>query len=285
MTDVTPTELSVVLRTWRDRLTPETAGVLRGAGRRAPGLRREELAALAGLSVDYLVRLEQGRAKNPSSQVLQAIARALQLTTAERDHLYRLAGAAIPSPGDVPRQLTPGIRRIIARLGDTPVGVFSAAWDLISWNPLMAELLGEPAGFPGRASNLVWRFFVTDDSRVVRDPDQLAAFERDIVADLRSAAGRYPGDTALAAMIEELRVRSPHFAAIWADARVALHLSAKKTILTPSVGLITLDCDVLTAPGSDLRVVVYSAEPGTPDGDRLELLRLTRPSVLSSSAG
>ena len=136
MNDTAPNELAVILRAWRDRLAPEAAGMPRGSGRRAPGLRREELAALAGVSVDYLVRLEQGRSTSPSPQVLASIARALRLTNEERDHLYRVAGAAVPTKADVPRHLTPSIQRIVDRLGDTPAAVFSATWDLISWNPL-----------------------------------------------------------------------------------------------------------------------------------------------------
>ncbi len=274
MNDFAPAELAVVLRAWRDRLSPEAAGLPHGKVRRAPGLRREELADLAGLSVDYLVRLEQGRARNPSPQVLGAIARALRLTTQERDHLYRTAGAATPSTGDVPRHVTPGIQRIIDRLGDTPVGVFSAAWDLISWNPLWAALQGDPSSWAGPAANLVWRCFMTDGSRVIRNDDERAVFERDIVADLRSAAGRYPADRALAALVAGLLTSSTRFGKIWSEASVALHTASRKTMDTPGVGVITLDCDILTAPGSDLHVVVYTVEPATPDAARLDLLRV-----------
>ena len=274
MSDTVPSELATVLRAWRDRLTPEAAGMPRGAVRRAPGLRREELASLAGLSVDYLVRLEQGRATNPSPQVLAALARALRLTTDERDHLYRAAGAAIPAAGTVPRHVTPGVQRIIDRLDDTPVGVFSAAWDVITWNPMWAALQGDPSVYTATTGNLVWRGFLGDTSHILLGDPERRAFERDIVADLRSAAGRYPTDPSLAALVADLLAHSPRFESIWAEAPVSLHLSAKKTMDTPLVGRITLDCDVLTAPGSDLHVVVYTAEPGTPDADRLELLRV-----------
>lgn len=213
------------------------------------------------------------------------MARALRLTTQERDHLYRLAGAAVPTIAEVPRHLTPGIQRIIDRLGDTPVGVFSAAWDLISWNPLWAALRGDPSGFSGREANLAWRFFLAEDARPAGGDADRTAFECGIVADLRNAAGRYPGDRALAALINELLASSPRFAAIWEEARVAPYLAGQKTIQTSLVGPITLDCDVLTAPGSDLRVVVYTAEPGTPDHDRLELLRVAGLQAFSSTAG
>lgn len=267
-------ELATVVRAWRDRLSPQAVGMPQGSRRQAPGLRREELAMLAGISVDYLVRLEQGRSLNPSPQVLGSLARALRLTTEERDHLYRVAGAAVPTTTDVPRHLTPSVQRIIDRLGDTPVGVFSAAWDLLTWNPLFAALQGDPSSWAGANTNLIWRVFMADDSRVLRSGEEAGIFERDIVADLRAASGRYPGDAALGQLISTLTASSPAFAATWATATVAAHRSSKKTMDTPAVGPIRLDCDVLMAPDSDLRVVVYTAEPGTADAEKLDLLRV-----------
>jgi len=274
MSDVQTNELAVILRAWRDRLAPEAAGMPRGTGRRAPGLRREELAALAGVSVDYLVRLEQGRSTSPSPQVLASIARALRLTNEERDHLYRVAGAAVPTSADVPRHLTPSIQRIVDRLGDTPAAVFSATWDLISWNPLWAALQGDPSLYSGRFANLAWRVFLGGDNPVIRTEQESDDFEHDLAADLRSASGRYPEDAALASLIETLLAQSPRFVDLWSCARVATHLSSRKIIRVASIGPIALDCDVLMAPGSDLRVVVYTAEPGTTDAARLDLLRV-----------
>lgn len=274
MTDVSPTELAAVLRAWRDRLAPEAAGMPHGSRRQAPGLRREELAALAGISVDYLVRLEQGRATSPSAQVLGSLARALRLTPAERDHLYRVAGAAVPTSAEVPRHLTPSVQRIIDRLSDTPVAVFSAAWDILLWNPLFAALQGDPSSWTGANTNLVWRAFMADNSRVLRGPGETEIFERDIVADLRAASGRYPDDRSLTQLIAALTAASPAFAATWATATVAAHRSSRKIMDTPAVGPIALDCDVLMAPDSDLRVIVYTAEPGTPDAEKLGLLRV-----------
>jgi len=275
MTSPAPAELAAVLRSWRDRLTPEAAGMPHGARRQAPGLRREELSALAGISVDYLVRLEQGRSTNPSPQILGALARALRLTTAERDHLYRVAGAAVPSPAEVPRHVTPSVQRIIDRLGDSPVGVFSAAWDLLTYNPVWAALQEDPSRYAGPARNVAWRVFVTNDSNIIQSHDQSTLFERDLVADLRMASGRYPLDKPLATLVADLRAASPRFAELWNEATVAAHQSSRKTIVTATVGPITLDCDVLTFPDCDLRAVVYTVEPGTPDAYRLDLLRVT----------
>jgi hypothetical protein len=211
---------------------------------------------------------------HPSPQVLGALARALRLTPQERDHLYRITGSTAAAIGDVPRHVTPGIQRVLDRLGDTPVGVFSGAWDLITWNPLWAALLGDPSGYAGVEANLVWRLFLADGSRVIHGHEERTAFERDLVADLRAAAARYPEDRRLAALISTLLGASERFAEHWSGTHVARHLPSRKTIETPTVGRITLDCDLLTVPGDDLRVVVYTAPPGTPDAASLDLLRV-----------
>ncbi|MET8632620.1 helix-turn-helix domain-containing protein [Streptomyces sp. NPDC004680] len=127
-------KLGPMLRTWRGRLSPDAAGLPSGHRRRVMGLRREDLAELAGISVDYVVRLEQGRHVTPSAQVTAALARALQLTDAERDHLYRLAGLAPPGGGEVSDHIPPGLRRMLTRLGDSAAAVFAADWQLIWWN-------------------------------------------------------------------------------------------------------------------------------------------------------
>lgn len=141
-------DFATLLRAWRDRLSPADAGLTVTAGRRAPGLRREELAQLAGLSVDYVLRLEQGRARNPSAQIVGAIARALQLSVAERDQLYRGAGLLPPRDGTVSTHVPAGIQRLAARLGSVPVGVFAADWSLVWWNTLWSALLGDASQLP-----------------------------------------------------------------------------------------------------------------------------------------
>jgi len=277
-------EFASVLRSWRDRIGPADVGMPPGTGRRARGLRREELAALAGVSVDYVVRLEQGRARNPSPQLLGALARALRLTDAERDHLYRAAGAAPPAPGTVPRQITPGVQRVVDRLGDVPLAVFSASWDMLLWNPLWAALGDDPStrAEPGR--NLVRRMFTTGHPGVEFDDAHEEAFASDLVADLRAAVGRYPRDRDLARLVAGLRAESPDFARRWGEARVAEHRSSRKTMTRTAAGPITLDCDVLSVPGGDLRIVVYTAAPGSEDGQRLDLLRVTGTQALAPGA-
>ena len=278
------TELASVLRAWRDRVTPAEVGLPAGGTRRAAGLRREELAALAGVSVDYIVRLEQGRASNPSAPLLQALSVALRLTESERDHLFRAAGVAPPSVGLVPRHISVGVQRIVDRLGDVPMAVFTAAHDILLWNPLWAALNGDPSRFTGIERNLVWRYFVRGHAGTDFDQQHEEDFASDLAADLRAAVGRYPRDTRLAQLVARLRAESSEFERRWAEARIAEHRASRKTVKATPVGPITVDCDVLTAPGSDVRIVVYTATPGSEDQSKLDLLRVTGLQTIGTSA-
>jgi DNA-binding XRE family transcriptional regulator len=260
------------VRRWRDRVPPEAAGLPAGGQRRAPGLRREELALLAGISVDYVTRLEQGRASNPSAQVVEALARALRLSSTERAHLFQLAGLAPPGPETVPAYITPSVQRLLDRMTGTPVGVYDAAWTLLMANPPYAALMGDPSGWRGNERNGVWRHFLGPGTRARHTPESLRAFEAALVADLRAAAGRYPADQRLRRLVAELRANSDRFTELWDSGAVGRHESAHKTIEHPHVGPVTLDCDVLTVAGSDLRIMIYTAEPGTEDAERLALL-------------
>lgn len=277
------TEFADVLRSWRERVKPADVGLPAAPHRRTAGLRREELAALAGVSVDYVVRLEQGRAAHPSPQMLGALARALRLTERETDHLHRAAGVAPPSRGEVPRHIPPGVHRIVDRLGDVPLAVFTATHDLLLWNPLWAAINGDPSHRTGWDRNLVWTHFTRGHEGTDFDAVHEEEFARDLAADLRTAVGRYPGDRALAQLVARLRAEAPAFEARWAEARVAEHRSSRKTVTSTPVGPITIDCDVLTVPGSDLRIVVYTADPGSTDEARLDLLRVTGLQALTTA--
>ncbi len=275
-------EFAAVLRAWRDRLSPHEVGLAPGTGRRAPGLRREELAGLAGVSVEYLVRLEQGRARHPSPQLLGALARALRLTDDERDHLYRVGGAAPPTDGVVSHHITPGVQRMLDRLGDVPIGVHSAAWDLLWWNPLWAALTGDPSERHGVERNVAWRHFMEAPGIIDFDDKHAEEFSSDLVADLREATGRYPHDPALASLVSRLRAGSIDFQQRWHTAHIARHRSSTKTATATPVGAIEIDCDVLTSPGTDLRIVVYTVAPGSSDASKLDLLRVTGTQALTS---
>ncbi|MEU3487982.1 helix-turn-helix domain-containing protein [Streptomyces massasporeus] len=269
--------LGTALRRWRDRLSPLDVGRAPRPGRRAVGLRREELAELAGLSVDYVVRLEQGRATSPSAQVVASLARALQLRPMERDHAYRLAGLLPPQEGTISTHVPAGVQRMLARLRDLPVGVFSADWTLLSWTPAWAVLLGDPGTRTPAERNLVRAVFATGPAGlaawpVLPDGD---ALNPALVADLRTALVTYPHDGALIDLVEELRSASAEFARLWDEGAVGPHVSARKTVVHPEVGEVTCDCDVLTVPGSDIRLIVYTVAAGSTDAEKLEFLRVT----------
>jgi DNA-binding XRE family transcriptional regulator len=262
------------IQAWRQRLQPADVGLPAGPSRRTRGLRREELASLAGISVDYLVRLEQGRATSPSTQVLAALSRALHLTTEERDHLYTVAGQAPPKRATMTSHVPPSVQRLVDRLADLPVAVYDPAWTLITWNAAWAGLMGDPSAVTGRDRNLIWRTFTGQSTRVRKSDAEADGFEANAVADLRRAVGIYPDDPRLSQLVDELRQTSPRFAELWADRVVSTTGSASKTIVHPEIGPITLDCDVLTVTGSDLRLVVYTADPSSPDADRLRLVQV-----------
>jgi transcriptional regulator with XRE-family HTH domain len=265
-------EFGQAVRRWRDRASPEAAGLPVGRYRRATGLRREELAQLAGISVDYVTRLEQGRASNPSAQVVEALARALRLSGTERAYLFRLAGLVPPGLQTVPTHITPSVQRMLDRMAGTPVAVYDASWNLLVANAPYAALMGDPAGWRGNERNGVWRYFLGVNTRVRHSPEAEGPFAAALVADLRAAAGRYPADLALRRLVAELRAHSARFAELWDTGAVASHEASHKTIDHPHVGAVTLDCDILTVAGSDVRLMIYTAEPGTADAERLALI-------------
>lgn len=266
-------EFGRTVRGWRERVAPSSVGLPSGGRRRAAGLRREELAGLAGISVDYLTRLEQGRATSPSAQVVEALARSLRLADAERELLFRLAGLSAPGPGVIPTRITPGVQRLLDRLAGVPLVVYDAAWNLIVANAPYDALMGETAALKGNDRNAVWRNVVGGGSRAMQTPDERAEQVSRLVADLRMTAARYPGDSALRRLIGELRAASPRFHELWEGpaASVPADPSRHKVISHPTVGPIALECDTLVVAGDDLRIMAYTAEPGTEDAQRLEL--------------
>lgn len=266
------TDLGRALHAWRDRIKPAEAGLPDDGVRRAPGLRREELAQLAGLSVDYIVRLEQGRATNPSSQVLSALARALRLTAAEREHLFVLAGQAFPGGGQISGHVPAGVQRLLDRLTGTPLSVYDAAWNLITWNPLWAALFGTPPPARGFARNAVWWAFVAPPAGYPQAVSRTTGHRAAFVSDLRATSARYPKDTRLAALVDELRNQSSDFTALWDSGVVGVHEPLTKTVRHATVGELTLDCDILAALGTDLRIMAFTAADGSETAERLRLL-------------
>ncbi len=262
-----------MVRRWRDRVAPEAAGVPVGRRRRATGLRREELAGLAGISADYLTRLEQGRATAPSAPVVESLARALRLTGTERDLLHRLAGHAAPGPGVVASRVTASVQRLLDRLSGNPIVVYDATWTLVLANAPYDALMGDTSGWRGLERNAIWRNLTGHHTRVVHTPQEQADHEAQLVADLRLTASRYPADRSLQRLIGELAAACPRFSSLWeADAPPPMPDPSKRKVVDhPAVGRMTLDCDTLLVAVDDLRITVYSAEPRTGDAERLAL--------------
>lgn len=231
---------------------------------------------LASLSVDYVVRLEQGRGPRPSSQVIAALAQALRLDDDDRDLVFRLAGHEPPQAGRVATVIRPSVLRLLDRMADLPVLVLSAKGDVLAWNPLAAALQGDMSAWPQRQRNLIWqRFLGSSRCQVAAGPGEDDAAARASVGTLRAAQARYPNDPELARMITGLRRGSPRFDELWREGRSSPWRTATKSIAHPELGTITLDCDTLLLPDSDQTVLVYSAEPGTPEATALDMLRVT----------
>ena len=268
-------ELGATLRDWRARSTPEEFGLPVLVGRRARGLRRQEVAGLAGVSLDYLVQLEQGRARTPSPQVLTALARALRLTETERGHLFRLADQPVPDERRIRTTLPPSVRRLLAHLPSSPAAVYDVRWDPIAWNAMWVAVLGDPLDRPERERNMAWRYFTGLPTRVVRPPGGQREYEETVAADLRSTVGRYPDDDRLAELIDDLHDASARFRLLWNMRHVGVYEQERKTIDHPERGLLHLDFDVLTMHRNDLRVVVGTAPPASDAARHLGALTRT----------
>ncbi|THF70178.1 helix-turn-helix domain-containing protein [Deinococcus sp. Arct2-2] len=273
MTDTS--SLAATLRVWRDRLTPSEIGLPAHALRRTAGLRREELAELTGLSVDYIVRLEQGRATSPSGTVVAELARALRLVPAERDHLYRLAGLQPPADRLISDLISPGVRRLLTRLGEMPVSVFAADWRQVWWNQRWAALVGDPSGVAPEDRNFAAARFPVPGRRAqvaawpVRVRNQLVS-DRALVADLRRASAHYPGDSRLSDLVQHLVSGNPEFADLWRGGVVGQHTDDRKVIEHPLIGEVEVDCDVLSAGDTDLKIVALTASPGSEAARQIE---------------
>lgn len=271
-------ELGEFLRDRRERLRPEDLGLASGARRRTPGLRREEVAVLAHISTEYYTRLEQGRAPRPSTEVLAGIVGALRLTDAESDHLHVLAGTAPSRTGLHRRDVRPSISTLVARLPLTAAFVMSVTFEVLAWNDLAAALMEDFGALSPSRRNLARRAFLLsgrDDVPRYGVSDG-REFRHHVVAELRSARARYPADPAVSGLIDELREGSPEFARLWQQRDIQPVHMLTKTFRHPVLGEITVDCDSLTLPDRDQRLVLYTAPPGSRDADSLALLKILR---------
>jgi transcriptional regulator with XRE-family HTH domain len=270
-------DLAAFLRTRRDRLRPADVGLPTGTRRRTPGLRRQEVAQLAGMSVDYYIRLEQARGPHPSRQVLSSLARALMLTRDEREYLFRIAGENPPPTVGPSREVSPGIRYLLENLTYTPAYVVDAKFDVLAWNELAKHFIGDLAAYPESDRNVIrWVFSQPDKDLHWSDPD-IVRFTRGSVADLRAAYARYPGDAGIEALVTELLGVSPRFAEMWAAHEVEVRRRIVKRVDHPLAGHLEFECQVLHVPDTDQRLIVYSAEPGSPTHEAFRLLASASP--------
>ncbi|MFF2330688.1 MULTISPECIES: helix-turn-helix transcriptional regulator [unclassified Streptomyces] len=265
-------ELARFLRERRTALRPHDFGLPVGAPRRTPGLRREEVAELAHMSVDYYVRLEQARGPRPSPRILDALAQALRLTPAERSHLFRLAGTSAPPPATgAVRRVRPHVAGMLQRLPDTGAIVTDAAYGVVAWNPLAQALLGGDLGH--RTANLARRRFLGKGR--LHESSSTEEFGHVVVARLRRAADRYPHDPQLAALLAELHAGSDEFHQLWETRPVHAPGHRTKTLDHPTAGRIRLNCDVLLVPEDDQEIVLITADPQTPSARALRRLATT----------
>ncbi|GGP53401.1 helix-turn-helix transcriptional regulator [Saccharothrix coeruleofusca] len=271
------TEIKEFLSSRRARLTPERAGLpVHGGNRRVKGLRREEVALLAGVSVDYYVRMERGSLTGASDGVLDAMASALQLDEAERDHLFHLArqsrapgGPRRPRPAVTVR---PALQRVLDAITDAPAWICNARYDVLATNRLARALYSPVLADTRRQANTA-RFIYLDPGAARTffvDYDRIAC---DVAAKLRMEAGRDPHDEELTALVGELATSSELFRQRWASQDVRLHRSGRKRVHHPVVGLLDLDVESMemsAEPG--LLLNVYTAPAGTATADGLALL-------------
>ncbi|MFE4537605.1 helix-turn-helix transcriptional regulator [Streptomyces scopuliridis] len=266
-------QLADFLRRRREAIRPAEVGITDGPRRRTTGLRREEVAMLAGMSVDYVVRLEQGRSSQPSPQLLGALARALRLSDDERDHLFHLAGHQPPPADGVARLARAGLMRMLDLLGDTPALVLSDLGEILAQNRASVLLAGDHTGFTGDRRYLVYRWFTEPATRAVSPPEEQDHHARQLVADLRAAAGRRSVDPAVAGLVDRLRAASADFRRLWAEHEVAVRRADRKTMLHPRVGRLLMDCETLVTPDQGQQLLVLT--PADAEArERLELLRV-----------
>lgn len=250
-------------------MRPDDVGLPGGGRRRVPGLRREELALLAGVSVDYYMRLEQGRTPAVSDSVLDAVARVLRLDETERAHLRNLVRPA-PSKRPAPQRVRPGLRRLLDMVDDVPAFVMGRRSDILAWNPLADALYGFGALSPEDRNSAKHTFLRPESRTFYRDWPTVAA---DMVAFLRLDAGRYPDDARLAALVGELSVKDETFRKLWAQHKVQEKTHGTKLMAHPVVGDLDLDYETLQPIGDpDVVLAVYTARVGSPTEERLKLL-------------
>ena len=274
-------DLADFLRRRRALLRPVDAGLPEGTRRRTPGLRREEVAMLAGVSVDYYTRLEQARSSTPSVGVITGIAQALQCDQDERDHLFRLTGHPAP-PRRAGRHVRPGLIALGNRLTDLPVVITTDLGEVLWANPLGQALLGDQLEGTPRERNIILRWFTDPSSRTLAE-DQWERISAAHVADLRAAFTRRGGDREVTALVQELQAASSEFARLWDLHDVGVRRSDRKTIIHGEVGAIEMRCEVLLTPDEDVAMHAFFPLEGTGAHEKLDLLAVIGTQLMRSS--
>ncbi len=265
--------LADFLRRRREKLRPVDVGLPKGPRRRTPGLRREEVAQLAGVSSDHYSRLEQARGSAPSESVVAALARALRCDLDERDHLFHLAGLTAP-PRLAGGHVRPGLIKLADRLTDVPVCIYTDLGEVVWSNALFRALLGQEFSRPGRDRNIVWQWFTGTWVRERVPEADWARLSAAHTSELRATYSRRAGDRDVADLVRDLLQRSAEFRALWDRHEVAVRRSDRKDALHPEVGLIQLTCEVLLTAAEDVKLLAYFPVEGTDAGEKLALLRV-----------
>jgi transcriptional regulator with XRE-family HTH domain len=264
--------LADFLRTRRQALQPEDVGLPRGRRRRTDGLRREEVAVLSDMSVDYYSRLEQQRGPHPSEQMLAALARGLRLSLEERDHMFRLAGYATPQRVLRTDHIKPGMMRIFDGLEDAAAQVVNHLGETLRQTRLSKALIGDESMHTGPARSLHYRWFTDPATRSIYPEDDHPTHSRLIAADLHRVYTRDGKDSRAAAIVDALLVKSPEFAGIWREHPVTGSYCPPKRVQHPQLGLLELHCQTLIDPDQSQLLVVYTASPGSESYEKLQLL-------------
>lgn len=264
-------QLADFLRRRRAALQPDDVGLPPGLRRRTKGLRREEVAALASMSTDYLARLEQQRGPQPSESMLAAIARALRVTQAERDHLFRLAGHNPPTHARRSDHVSPALMRVLDRL-DAPAMVVTDLDRTLVQNELAVALLGEQTRYEGLARYLLYRWFTDPAEREVYPAEDRDHHQRTFVANLRLALSRDPEDPRTRELIEALHRTGDAFTAAWSEHHVGKKSGERKRLVHPELGTIEVDCQTLFAADEGQSLLVFTATPDSEAAEQLSLL-------------
>lgn len=271
-TSMDRTQLANFLRTRREHLQPEDVGLPRGVRRRAEGLRREEVAALCGMSVDYYCRLEQQRGPQPSEAMLAAMAHGLHLSLDERDHLFRLAGHHAPYRTRRSDHINPGLMRILDRLMDTPAQVMNDLGETLRQTPLAVELFGIETQFTGMERSGIFRWFADPASRWRYAETEHELHGRILTAHLRSYLAREGPTSRVAAMVNHLLDQSAEFAHLWNAHEIGLLHQDLKRLVHPDLGVLELYCQALFDLDQAQALMVFTATPGTESATKLRRL-------------